>query len=123
MINVKPLIYKELSKISKNVTDTYPADWETFPVVIYLEEENKPHEWLDNGVEETTYLRYKVDIFDKESTSNIAVEVDKVFSSLGLKRTMAQDMPDPSNLRHKVMRFEGIYDPDTNIVYQYRTEG
>ncbi len=36
---------------------------------------------------------------------------------------MAQDMPDPSNLRHKVMRFEGIYDPDTNIVYQYRMEG
>ncbi|MDU4671774.1 MAG: hypothetical protein E6Y30_06865 [Finegoldia magna] len=123
MINVKPLIYKELAKIATNVTDTYPADWETFPVVIYLEEENKPHEWLDNGVEETTYLRYKVDIFDKESTSNIAVEVDKVFSSLGLKRTMAQDMPDPSNLRHKVMRFEGIYDPDTNIVYQYRMEG
>ena len=68
-------------------------------------------------------MRYKVDIFDKESTSNIAVEVDKVFNSLGLKRTMAQDMPDPSNLRHKVMRFEGIYDPDTNIVYQYRMEG
>ena len=40
MINVKPLIYKELSKIATNVTDTYPADWETFPVVIYLEEEN-----------------------------------------------------------------------------------
>ena len=67
-------------------------------------------------------MRYKVDIFDKESTSETALKVDKVFSSLGLKRTMAQDMPDPSNLRHKIMRFEGIYDPDSEIVYQYRME-
>lgn len=30
MINIKPIIYKELEKIAENVTDTYPEDWE-FP--------------------------------------------------------------------------------------------
>lgn len=48
MINIKPLIYKELEKLTDNVTDTYPDDWEHFPVVIYLEEENKPYEQYDN---------------------------------------------------------------------------
>lgn len=42
MINIKPLIYKELQKVADNVTDTYPDDWENVPVVIFLEEQNKP---------------------------------------------------------------------------------
>ena len=45
MINIKPVIYKELQKVADNVTDTYPDDWENFPVVIFLEEQNKPGEW------------------------------------------------------------------------------
>lgn len=121
MINVKPLICKELSKISDNVTDTWPSDWQKFPVIIYLEEENKPYDWVDNK-EGYSYLRYKVDIYDNKSTSDLAIKVDEIFSGLGLKRTMSQDVPDPSNLRHKVMRFEGIYDPDSQLVYQYRQE-
>ena len=44
MINIKPIIYKELEKVAKNVTDTYPDDWENFPVVIFFEGENKPYE-------------------------------------------------------------------------------
>lgn len=45
MINIKPVIYKELQKVADNVTDTYPSDWENFPVVIFLEEQNKPGEF------------------------------------------------------------------------------
>lgn len=48
MINIKPVIYKELQKVADNVTDTYPSDWETFPVVIFLEEQNKPGDWFDD---------------------------------------------------------------------------
>lgn len=35
MINIKPVIYKELQKVADNVTDTYPSDWENVPVVIF----------------------------------------------------------------------------------------
>lgn len=35
MINIKPIIYKELEKVAENVTDTYPDDWENFPIVIF----------------------------------------------------------------------------------------
>ena len=121
MINIKPVIYKELQKVADNVTDTYPDDWENFPVVIFLEEQNKPGEWYDEK-ERKSNIRYKVDIFDKDSTSSLAVEIDKIFASLGLRRTDCQDVPDPSHLRHKLMRFEGIVDLDSQLVEQYRME-
>nr|DAS29612.1 MAG TPA: tail component [Caudoviricetes sp.] len=121
MINIKPVIYKELQKVADNVTDTYPDDWENFPVVIFLEEQNKPGEWYDEK-ERKSNIRYKVDIFDKDSTSGLAVEIDKIFASLGLRRTDCQDVPDPSHLRHKLMRFEGIVDLNSQLVYQYRME-
>ena len=121
MINIKPVIFKELQKVADNVTDTYPSDWENFPVVIFLEEQNKPGEWYDEK-ERKSNIRYKVDIFDKDSTSSLAVEIDKIFASLGLRRTDCQDVPDPSHLRHKLMRFEGIVDLDSQLVYQYRME-
>lgn len=121
MINIKPVIFKELQNVADNVTDTYPDDWENFPVVIFLEEQNKPGEWYDEK-ERKSNIRYKVDIFDKDSTSGLAVEIDKIFASLGLRRTDCQDVPDPSHLRHKLMRFEGIVDLDSQLVYQYRME-
>lgn len=121
MINIKPVIYKELQKVADNVTDTYPDDWENFPVVIFLEEQNKPGEWYGEK-ERKSNIRYKVDIFDKDSTSSLAVEIDKIFASLGLRRTDCQDVPDPSHLRHKLMRFEGIVDLDSQLVYQHRME-
>lgn len=122
MINVKPYIYSKLKELADNVTDTYPADWENFPVIIYLEEENKPFEVTDNKEQKTT-LRYKVDIFHNDSTSDLAIKVDEVFSSLGLVRTSSIDTPDPTHLRHRVMRFEGILDLNSRIVYQLRMEG
>lgn len=122
MINIKPLIYKELEKLTDNVTDTYPDDWEHFPVVIYLEEENKPYEQYDNQ-EQKTYVRYKVDIFNNDTTSDMATSINSIFASLGLTRTTCQDVPDPSNLRHKLMRFEGIVDLNSELVYQQRMEG
>lgn len=121
MINIKPIIYKKIKEITENVSDVYPEDWEDFPVVIYLEEENKPHEYTDDE-EQKSYLRYKVDIFDKESTSELAVKIDEVFTSVGLRRTSSVDLAD-SYLRHKVMRFEGVLDLKSRIVYQSRMEG
>ena len=121
MINIKPVIYKELQKVTDNVTDTYPSNWESFPIIIFLEEQNKPGEWFDEE-EQKASIRYKVDIFDDTSTSDTAVKIDKIFSSLGLRRSECQDVPDPSHLKHKVMRFEGIVDIHSDLVFEYRME-
>lgn len=122
MINIKPIIYKELEKVAENVTDTYPDDWENFPVVIFLEEENKPYE-IYGDKEQKSNIRYKVDIFNNDSTSALAMKIDEIFSNLGLMRTSSLDVPDPSHLRHKTMRFEGIVDLNSELVFRQRMEG
>ena len=122
MINIKPIIYKELEKVAENVTDTYPDDWENFPVVIFLEEENKPYE-IYGDKEQKSNIRYKVDIFSNDSTSALAIKIDEIFSNLGLMRTSSLDVPDPSHLRHKTMRFEGIVDLNSELVFRQRMEG
>ena len=122
MINIKPIIYKELEKVAKNVTDTYPDDWENFPVVIFLEEENKPYE-IYGDKEQKSNVRYKVDIFNNDSTSALAIKIDEIFSNLGLMRTSSLDVPDTSHLRHKTMRFEGIVDLNSELVFRQRMEG
>ena len=116
MINIKPLILKELKKISENVNDTYPSDWSTFPVIQYVEEDIKTHTKTDDK-EQLTYIRYKIDIWNNRSTSDIAIAVDEVLSSLGLIRIQCLDTPEPNQLKHKVMRYEGIIDVNNMRVY------
>ena len=116
MINVKDQVYAAIKDISSNVSDSYPADWATFPAIQYTEEDNKVAEWVD-GEESKSYLRYKVDIWNNKSTSFTTLEVDKRLCKLGLQRTMCLDAPDPSGLKHKVMRYEGIIDTSTEFVY------
>ncbi|AJG98868.1 hypothetical protein LF65_02282 [Clostridium beijerinckii] len=116
MINIKPIIYNSIKPLSSNVNDTYPSDWTTFPVIQYIEEENKTHTKTDDK-EQLAYIRYKIDIWNDRSTSDIAVAVDEVLSSLGLNRTQSLDVPDTNKLKHKVMRFEGIIDINNMRVY------
>lgn len=116
MINIKPIIKKELDKVSSNVNDTYPSDWSTFPIIQYVEEDNKTHTKTDDK-EQEAYIRYKIDIWHNRSTSDIAMAVDKVISELGLKRIQCLDTPEPNQLKHKVMRYEGIIDVNNMRVY------
>ena len=116
MINVKNQVYNAIKNISSNVSDSYPADWAKFPAIQYTEEDNKVAEWVD-GQESKSYLRYRIDIWHNQSTSLSALSVDAAMCGLGLQRTMCQDVPDTSGLKHKVMRYEGIIDTSTQFVY------
>ncbi len=49
--------------------------------------------------------------------SGMAQAVDAAIAALGLVRTGCSDVPDPSGMRHKQMRYEGIIDMDSDIVY------
>ncbi len=116
MINIKPIILKELKKVSINVNDSYPSDWATFPVIQYVEEDNKTHTKTDDK-EQLAYIRYKIDIWNDRSTSETVLKVDEVLSSLGLIRIQCLDTPEPSQLKHKVMRYKGIIDVNNMRVY------
>ncbi len=116
MINIKPTIKAALDAVSTNVNDTYPADWATFPVIQYIEEDNSTWEKTDN-TEQKAYIRYKIDIWNKASTSAAALAVDNAIAGLGFVRTLSVDTPDPSGLKHKVMRYEAVIDVNDMYVY------
>ena len=118
MINVKDQVYNALLTVADedHVSDIYPQTWAHLPAIQYTEEDNSVVTKTDTE-EQYANLRYRIDIWDTESTSHTALAVDAAVSALGLTRTACQDAADPSGLRHKVMRYEGIIDVNTQIVY------
>ena len=117
MINFKDKIYDELLRVTQNVSDLYPGNWEQLPAIQYTEEANNVTLKTDDA-EQRVYLSYRIDIYDRGSTSLTAVAVDEVISPLGLVRTLCEDSPapDPAGYRHKVMRYEGIYDIENDMM-------
>jgi len=119
MINVKDIVYRELSKIIDNVSDAYPQNFSDIPAVQYVEEENKVEEYTDDQ-EQSSYIRYRIDIWHNISTSQTAVDIDSVMSKLGFLRTSCSDVPDPSGIKHKQMRYEAIIDCKKQFIYHTR---
>lgn len=116
MKNVKDQVYAVLSAVHGNVSDIYPSDWANLPAIQFAEENNKVYERDDTG-ERKSYVRYRIDIWNGGSTSEMVLKVDQAVSALGLTRIECQDVPDPSGMRHKQMRYEGVIDMDTDLVY------
>lgn len=116
MINVKDQVYNALQAVNANVSDIYPTNWATLPALQYTEEANNVVTKTDER-EQLAYLRYRIDIWHNGSTSATAVAVDAAMSPLGLTRIECQDVPDPSGMRHKQMRYEGTIDINNEVVY------
>ena len=128
MKNIKDQVYAALEAKFENVSDQYPSSWASLPAVQYTEEDNRVSERTDEG-ETKAYVRYRIDIWNSTSTSPAALAVDRALgiplveyqesgdSPLGLSRTACQDVPDPSGLKHKVMRYEGIIDMKHDYIY------
>lgn len=116
MINVKDIIYEDLANVLSNVSDSYPQQWTNLPAVQYVEEENKVEEYTDN-MEQLSYIRYRIDIWDTKSTSATACAIDAVMSGRGFLRISCSDVPDPSGLKHKQMRYEAIIDCEMQSIY------
>ena len=82
----------------------------------YMEEDNKVVEYTDMK-EQKAYVRYRVDIWHRKSTSSATVAVDTAIAKLGLLRTQCMDVDDPSGRKHKQMRYEMVIDVETGQVY------
>lgn len=116
MINVKDQVYEALQGAAENVSDIYPTDWAQLPAVQYTEEANNVVTKTDEE-EQYAYLRYRIDIWDRLSTSQTALAVDAAIAPLGLTRIECADVPDPSGMRHKQMRYEGTIDVHSEMMY------
>lgn len=53
----------------------------------------------------------------KKEGEELRMAVDEAMKETGLKRIECQDVPDPSGMKHKQMRYEGIIDMDSDEVY------
>lgn len=115
MLNKKAEVFDSIKGLAENVGDTYPESFEELPAIQYTEEENKVHSWVNNA-EYESYVRYRIDIWDDTTTSDIACEVDKQMAKLGLKRIQCTDVEDKSPEKHKMMRYEGIINPRNDRV-------
>ena len=120
MINIKEIVYQDLCKVCENVSDTYPKNWAKYPAIQYMEEENKVVEWTDDK-EQKSYVRYRIDIWDNISTSATALAIDeRIANDTGLIRIQCVDIDDPSGLKHKTIRYEGIIEKNANgDIYVY----
>ena len=125
MVNLKGKILKALEKavaedgIKAEISDSFPDDFSKDTQIQYTEEQNKAHETSGNKCM-TSYVRYRIDIWNKRSTSDLAVLVDKAMNGeLGLTRSDCTD--DNSNhMKHKIMRYEGIVDERNEKIYSPR---
>lgn len=116
MVDIKPVIFKQLKEIpGVKVTDAYPKDWNKMPHISFYEQVNR--NYSKTSKEYLTEVIYQIDIWHNRSTGDIAKEVDKKLSAIGLIRQMARDIPDP-NIKHKTMRYRGIIDKRNFQVYQ-----
>jgi len=121
MKNIKDEVYAALLTVTEAVSDAYPKEWADDSTIQYTEEQNSVYEATSGtGVkmrEDKSQVRYRIDIWNRKSTSATALAVDRAVSALGLKRTGCMDVSDPSGYKHKQMRYEGIIDMDSDYVY------
>ena len=109
MKNIKEQVYNALCSVTENVSDSYPRTWADDSTIQYTEEQNNVYEWSSDseGIrEDKSYVRYRIDIWNRDSTSATTLAVDK-----------AMKVSDPSGMKHKQMRYEGIIDMDSDEVY------
>lgn len=115
MKNVKDQVYAALCTVSENVSDAYPRSWAEGSTLQYTEEQNDVYEASSDAEgmrEDKALVRYRIDIWNNHSTSEAALQVDEAMKVTGLKRIACADVPDPSGMKHKQMRYEGIIDMD-----------
>lgn len=118
MINYKPQIVNILKEVSDNVVESWPEDWETLPVIIYEEEANQPYQFEAQG-ESLTILRYRIDIYSKNSTSALKLKINAYMQEIGMLRVSSADI-NQEGMRHTQMRFEGVVDSKNNKIYRNR---
>lgn len=100
MINIKEVVDEELRILFNNVNTSYPVDWTVFPIIQY----SVVHEYE----EEKKYIKYEINIWNRQDTVYIASEINKLFINLGFERLNCIEYISNYNLKHKIISFESL---------------
>ena len=90
----------------------YPNDFNTLPIITYLESNNRMTEWYDDtpAAEESTIT---VDVWANVSTSALSKLVDAALAAVLYTREFAADVPDPdAKIFHKSLRYRRTFTAD-----------
>ena len=104
MYNFNGEIFKFLNSLCKTYNG-YPTNWNTFPCISFTCENNDMANKCDDK-EFTSYIAYKIDIFNKSSNYTLITKINDYFVNKGFTRRQCKDIPDNSGLVHTVMRFD-----------------
>lgn len=122
MIDIKKVVCESIIKQFPNLFESYPQDFNKFPVITYLEEENTPYEYTSsydelNFREASSKIVYSFSIYDLENTTDIAIGINDIMLELGFRRDMCRDIPNSNGYKQKNMRFSAIIDNDMKAIY------
>lgn len=97
---------------STKIQYAYPNDFNTLPIVTYLETNNANYDFYDNAPfsDESTV---EIDVWANVSTSAISKLIDNVLLPLLYTRDAAIDVPDPdTKIFHKKLRYRRTFTAD-----------
>ncbi|MCM1564923.1 MAG: hypothetical protein NC238_03005 [Dehalobacter sp.] len=116
MYDVKTQIKVLLESIEGiTVSDAYPTDFKKLPHISFYESTNLDP--LKIKASPLSDITIQIDIWHNRSTGSLAQQVDDKMASIGFRREFAADVPD-SAVKRKTMRFHGVVDTRSEIVYQ-----
>lgn len=117
MYDVKPIVKQLLEAIpGVTVSDAYPTDWTKLPHISFYEIANvDPAKFSGQPLVDVSI---QVDVWHNQSTGALAAQIDERMNSIGFRRQFAADVPDPSGIKHKTMRYRGLVDTRHMRVYQ-----
>ncbi|MCG7406780.1 hypothetical protein MH117_05060 [Paenibacillus sp. ACRRX] len=117
MYDIKANVNTLLSSITGiTVSDAYPKDFNKLPHISFYEIANSDPLTIANSP--LTDINIQIDIWHNRSTGQLASDVDMKMNSIGFRRSFASDVPDPSGVKHKTMRYKGVVDARNGMVYQ-----
>ncbi|WP_127539388.1 hypothetical protein [Paenibacillus illinoisensis] len=117
MYDIKPEVFAQLKEIAGvTISDAYPKDFSMLPHISFYEPSNNDPLGIKNSP--LTAVAIQVDIWHNKSTGTLAAEVDVRMNSIGLRRDFSADVPDPSGIKHKTMRYRGVVDSRSGRVTQ-----
>lgn len=116
MLNLKPEILKLLKQLDVKTNYYYPQNFNQLPIVTYYELENRTLLTSADGEELLSEVTYSIDVWSKESTSEISIQIDKLMRSIGFRRTSSNDLFEPdTKINHKVLRYSGQVTKDLQV--------
>ena len=117
MYDIKPEVNALLESIpGVTVSDAFPKGPAETPRITFYEGANTDPLKIRNGP--LSDISIQIDVWHTRSTGALATAVDEKMNSIGFRREFAADVPDPSGIKRKTMRYGGRVDARTKLVHQ-----